>query len=198
MPIAILGLLLSAGAIVALVLMSGNGDGSSVLTWTSTSSGATTGGSMTARTTTATQTTNTTGQGTPREFVTAMDSLVAENIRLEQLGASYATQINNGGAAAITDQILSDIRSLQQQFQTLDQQTRALSTPAAFTKSKADFLQLIAYNNQRCESLYSASLAWRNGRSTEALFQEGQTAKAAYQALYPVFEQEYAAAKAAV
>lgn len=197
-PIAIFGLLLSAGAIVALVMMTGNGDGSSASTWTSTSSGATSKASTT-RPSTATQTTGqTTGSSSPREFVAAMDKLVAENARLEQVGSSYATQINNGGAAAITDQILSDIRALQQQFQALDQQAQALSAPPAFTQSKADFLQLVAYNTQRCDSLYSASLAWRNGRSTEALFQEGQTAKTAYQALYPVFEQEYAAAKAGV
>lgn len=125
-----------------------------------------------------------------------MDGLVAENTRLEQQGVAYSNEINSGGAAAITDTILSNIRDLQQQFLAANQKAQELKSPPAFSQIKADFLQLNVYNTQRCDSLYSASVAWRNGRSTEALFAEGQKAKADYQALYPVFEQEYAAAKA--
>lgn len=199
MPIAVVGLVLSAGAIIALILMSNSGDTAATAASTSTSNTTVSTAktqTSTSKTTAAGQNTGSTGENPARTFITAMDSLVAENAQLEQLGVSYANQINTGGVEAITDTLLSNIRDLQQKFVDANQRAQELKAPPAFSQVKADFLQLNVYNTQRCDSLYSASVAWRNGRSTEALFAEGQKAKAAYQALYPVFEQEYVAAKA--
>ncbi len=196
--VAIAGLVLSAGAIAALVLTSGNGDGSSVAASTvASSTNSSTKKASTSKTTTAAQTTSTSDEGATREFLTAMDGLIADNARLEQLGISYANQVNSGGAAAVTDTMLINIGDLRMQFLDARERAKALKTPPAFSQVTVDFLQLNVYNTQRCDSLYKASVDWRNGQSTQADFAEGQKVKAAYEALYPKFEKEYAAARAA-
>lgn len=204
LPVTAAVLVLSLGAVIALAVTSGGSDlptGEAATTATneagasttrpraSTTGTGTAGGTTTASTTSG-------GSGATKTFIASLDALVTENNQLEQQGVAYANQINASGAAAITDKMLADIDAVKQKFLAARAKADKLQAPPAFSKVKTDFLQLNAYNTERCQSLYDASVAWRAGGSTDEFFNKGQAAKAAYQALYPVFEQEYAAAKA--
>lgn len=131
-------------------------------------------------------------------YVSQMDSLLAQNTSQEQQIVSTADQVNSVGPN-IDDSLMNSISNLESSFRNLETQVNNFSPPPVFAQSQADFLKLIDYNITRCDSMYRGSDAWRNNPDDDSyyksIFMEGQQAKESYQALYPNFQSEYAAAK---
>lgn len=137
------------------------------------------------------------GDSRTRAYITTMDDLIAQNAAFEKEIAIYADQINKVAPAGITDRMLTDIDTLTTKFLTINNEVKKLDTPAAFGTSTRDFRALTSYNMDRCNALYSGANAWRNGQAYNGYFEQGRVAKESYQSLYPFFESEYNAAKAA-
>lgn len=201
MPVIIGCVILAAGAGAALAAFTDLGKGGRAVTtqtfpaYTGTIS-AKTGTTGTSTTRTAkTQTTRT--QADSRAYIAAMDRLIAENDQLEKQITVLAQKINAVAPAGITDQMLAEVDELGVKFLGLNTEADGLVTPAAFDTSTRDFKKLTAYNQDRCNAMYAGSLHWRNGESYTADFTMGKAAKESYNALYPLFLQEYNQAKAA-
>ncbi|MHB0915581.1 MAG: zinc ribbon domain-containing protein [Thermoleophilia bacterium] len=143
-----------------------------------------------------TRTSRTTTDSDTRAYVTAMDQLIAENYQLEQQIGVLADEINRVAPAGINDALLSEIDTLGIQFLGINTEAQDLDVPTAFRQTQQDFLQLTSYNMDRCNALYAGAIFWQSGQPYQSYFEEGRQAKESYLELYPVFEDEYAAAQA--
>jgi hypothetical protein len=197
--IAVAGVILLAGAIGALLLVTrgDNNKEAGPVTATATVETATVVQTVTKSVTTSTQATRTAADSMTRQYISTKDGLIAQNDNLEQQIVAYADEINRVAPYGITDSLLSSIDALQMQFLSINNQASSLQTPAAFTNVRSDFMQLTSYNMDRCSALYSGASAWRSGMYYQSYFDDGAAAKQNYQALYPIFQREYQQAKAA-
>lgn len=204
--IAIAGIILAAGAGAGLAYFTGKDDqSSSKATKTDPktdkdekdSTSTRTSKTRTSKTNTATtRTSRTSASSETQAYVSAMDELIAENAQLEQQIGVMADEINRVAPSGISDSLLSEIDTLSINFLAINNDAQDLTVPAAFGQAQQDFLQLTSYNMDRCNALYAGATFWRAGQPYQSSFEEGRVAKDAYQALYPIFEDEYAAAQA--
>lgn len=193
----------SAGAGVA-YFTKGDDKTSSKSTSTSTKTDSDKGRSTRTRTSKAdktsptgtTRTSRTTTDSSTRAYETAMDQLIMENYQLEQQIGVLADEINRVAPGGINDALLSEIDTLGIEFLGINADAQELDAPTAFRQAQQDFLQLTSYNMDRCNALYAGAIFWQSGQPYQSYFEEGRQAKESYWALYPVFEDEYAAAQA--
>jgi hypothetical protein len=151
----------------------------------------------TTGTTGTTGTTDTTGGTSTASYVSSMDSFIASNSTKEQQIRSLATTINQTGPN-ISSSTISQVSSLKNDFSTMKSQVNSLSTPTGFSQAEAEFVSLLDYNITRCDAMYNGATAWKSSGSKNAdssLFMPGQTAKEAYDKLYPTFQSDWASAK---
>lgn len=134
-----------------------------------------------------------------QQYVNSVDSLLLENDSLEQQIISAANEINSVAPYGITDSLLLSISNLESSVQTIRSQLNSLSPPEGFSTAHSEFDWLLYYNIIRCNALYRGAYAWAYYNyepQYSEIFSEGQQARASYDELYPVFADNYAAAKA--